>query len=296
MKRSTIGWTDFSGGPGNFVWRGSDPDDCKISGGCAHCYVDRIHPRIKHWPRETTVYPKKLERLLNSQFKPKGEEFRRGPGARPMVFVCDTGDLFHEKVDQGIIYRALDGFRARYNVTWQILTKRAERALLVLREYCIDRNLYELPSNIWMGVTIEGPAYVVERGEALLRMPANLKWISAEPLLGPLDGLEVLAEKKSGPDWIVAGGESGDNARPMSPDWVRGIRDICVKHGISFYFKQWGEWRHADDADQARGWIKQYGERLQMRQISGMDLCFYRVGRQEAGDILDGVRWQEFPL
>lgn len=271
MKRSRIGWTDYSGGDANFVWRGSDPLDCKVSDGCAHCYVDRIIARLgDRWPRNTTMFPDKLERLLNKHPTPGDEPYRRGPGAKPLVFVCDTGDLFHDRVPDKFVYKALDGFRARRDITWQVLTKRATRAMYTIFHYCKARNIYQLPDNIWVGVTIENQHWLRRRHNFLERTPAAVKWLSIEPMLGPID-LNAIHLGSTGPDWMVVGGESGPEARPLDPAWVRAVRDVCLERGIAFYFKQWGEWR-------------QVGE------------TFERVGRKEAGCELDGYEWHEFPL
>lgn len=293
MKRSRIGWTDYSGGDANFVWRGSAAIDCKVSAGCAHCYVDRIIARLgDKWPKYTTVYPDKLARLLNKHPTPGDEPYRRGPGAKPMVFVCDTGDLFHTDVPDKFVFKALDGFRARHDITWQVLTKRAQRMFHTVTAYCNARNIYNLPDHIWLGVTAENQHWLNLRYRQLERTPAEVKWLSIEPMLGPVDFSRL--NFRRGPDWIVVGGESGPEAAPMHPDWVRAVRDVCVQEGLSFFFKQWGEWRHADSPEQIIEWFKD--GIVEMRQVEGSPLCLYRVGRKEAGDVLDGVTWHEFPL
>jgi protein gp37 len=293
VKRSSIEWTDYSGGNANFVWRGSYPADCKVSAGCAHCYVDRIIARLgDRWPVHTTIRPEKLDALIKSRFNPKGEPFRRGPGSKPMVFVCDTGDLFHAAVPTDFIFQALDGFRGRRDVTWQLLTKRADRAEDVINTYCLERRLVELPSNIWFGVTAENQHWLQERGAALMRTSAAVKWLSCEPLLGMLD-FNTIDMGLRGPDWVVVGGESGSQARPMHPDWVRRVRDACLTTGVSFFFKQWGEWKAADGPWDVVGWVE---AGLDAKCVEGSPLMLWRIGRSEAGNELDGQYWMEFPL
>jgi protein gp37 len=236
VKRSHIEWTDFSAGLANFVWRGSQDDDCKISPGCAHCYVDRIIARMPDkWPAYTTVYPDKLERLLFKSFKPKDVPFRRGEGSSPLVFVCDTGDLFHQRVPAEFVFIALDGFVRRADVTWQILTKRAQRAEMLVSRYVTRNGLDRLPRNIWLGVTAENPLTAKVRIPALLNTPAAFRWVSAEPLIEFTGAAPYHVGEL---DWLVAGGESGTNARDMPAEWARALRDACRQRSTAFFMKQ----------------------------------------------------------
>jgi len=164
-----------------------------------------------------------------------------------VIFVNSMSDLFHEKVPVAFIQRifAVMG-RADHHV-FQILTKRAER----LAE--LAGQLAWAP-NIWMGVTVELQAYV-SRIERLRTVPAAVRFLSLEPLLGPISDLPL-----TGIQWVIAGGESGPKARPMQAEWVRSVRDQCLAAGVPFFFKQWGG-----------------------------------VRRKEAGRVLDGRRWEEYP-
>jgi protein gp37 len=144
-----------------------------------------------------------------------------------VIFVNSMSDLFHEDIPVAYIERVFATMREAHWHTFQILTKRHER-LASLADHI------EWPDNVWMGVTIENRRFV-SRADALRRVPAAIRFISAEPLLGPLDGLDL-----SGIDWLIAGGESGPRHRRIDPEWVRDLRDRCRKERVAFFFKQWG--------------------------------------------------------
>jgi protein gp37 len=144
-----------------------------------------------------------------------------------MVFVNSMSDLFHENVPLGYIRRVFDVMADAERHTFQILTKRHER----MAELAADLHW---PPNVWMGVSIENRRWV-ERADYLRRVPANIRFISAEPLLGPLDGLDL-----SGIHWLIVGGESGPHNRPMDLEWARALRAQAKRDGVAFFFKQWG--------------------------------------------------------
>jgi len=264
LKPSAIEWTDYSGGDANFVWRGSDSNDCKISPGCANCYVDRIIRLrgTRRWPQETTFFSKKLKRLLNTKIVLSV----RRPGRRPMVFVCDTGDLFHKNVTDEQIFSALNGFIERADVVWQVLTKRTNRMEYLVNEFCDRHNLDQLPDNIWIGVSAENQGFFDARVEALKRTRAVIRWVSIEPILGPID-----LNKARWLSWVVAGGENGKDSRPAYPSWIRRIRDACVWFDIPFFFKHWGQY------------------------IEDENGLMIRVSRALAGRVLDNRTWDQFP-
>lgn len=143
------------------------------------------------------------------------------------VFVDSMSDLFHDEVPDDFIRRVFDVMQRCSWHRFQVLTKRSHR-LAVLGPQL------EWTPNIWMGVTVETADFLY-RVDHLRSVPAHVKFISFEPLLGPMQGLEL-----AGVDWVIVGGESGPDARTMSPDWVRSIRDTCSGLGIPFFFKQWG--------------------------------------------------------
>jgi protein gp37 len=144
-----------------------------------------------------------------------------------IIFVNSMSDLFHEKIPLDFIARVFDVMRQARHHTFQVLTKRADRLATLADDL-------PWPNNVWMGVSVESEEYT-DRIDYLRSTPAFIKFLSLEPLLGPLDNLDF-----HGIDWAIAGGESGPAARPMNPDWVRSIRDQCVAAGVGFHFKQWG--------------------------------------------------------
>jgi protein gp37 len=136
-------------------------------------------------------------------------------------------DLFHENVPTSFIERIFEVMVECERHTFQILTKRAERLAALAPEL-------EWPPNVWMGVSVENNRWA-HRADCLRQVPAAIRFVSAEPLLGPVDRLELEEV-----DWVIAGGESGHGHRPMHEEWVRDLRDRCLAHGIAFFFKQWG--------------------------------------------------------
>jgi protein gp37 len=193
----------------------------KISPGCKHCYAERMAERLQAMGQPNyrngfrlTLQPQMLE--LPLQWK------------RPQtIFVNSMSDLFHKNVPLDYIKRVFDVMCRAHWHRFQVLTKRADR----LAE--LDHEL-EWSANVWMGVSVESADYV-DRIDDLRRTRATVKFLSLEPLLGPLPGLDL-----RGIDWAIVGGESGPGARPMDPRWVTEIRDQCVAARVAFFFKQWG--------------------------------------------------------
>jgi protein gp37 len=143
------------------------------------------------------------------------------------IFVNSMSDLFHEEVPVDFIESVLATMAATPRHTYQVLTKRSRRLALVAPEL-------SWPTNCWMGVSIESDRYTF-RARDLRSVPAKVKFLSLEPLLGPLPSLDL-----AGIDWVIAGGESGPGARPMREEWVADIRDACAHESVPFFFKQWG--------------------------------------------------------
>lgn len=260
MHRSKIGWCDYSGGNANFVVRGKKAGECEVSPACSNCYVKRYwQTNPEKWPDETTWYPEKLERLSRSRPSPGNTPYRRGPGSRPLVFVCDTGDLFHSRVPTTFIFSALDIFLTRRDVDWQILTKRHLRAHELIPKWLQSRRLSQMPSWMWMMFTVEDQTWLDTRLPYLLEIPAAVRGLSLEPLLGPVNVVD-------GPWWdwrytwgffvagfpnarapldvlIVAGESDKIRPSPMRPDWVRSVLDQAKRAEIPFFFKQWGDYK-----------------------------------------------------
>jgi protein gp37 len=220
--RSAIEWTEATWNPVT----GCD----RISAGCEHCYAMTLAKRLKAMgslkyqndgdPRTSgpgfgvTIHPQTLD-----------EPYRwRSPR---IVFVNSMSDLFHARVPLDFIRDVFDVCRDTPQHTYQVLTKRSLRLRRVAEKL-------DWPSNLWMGVSVED-ADALPRVDDLREVPAAVRFLSCEPLLGPLDAINL-----DGINWVIAGGESGANYRPMHISWARGIRDACRDAGVAFFFKQWG--------------------------------------------------------
>jgi protein gp37 len=231
--KTKIEWTGFTWNP---------VTGCsKISPGCTHCYAERMARRLQAMGQrnyaqgfKVAVHEGALEQPLSWR-KPC------------MVFVNSMSDLFHRNVPTEFILRVFEVMRRADWHHFQVLTKRPERLLE------LDARLPWAP-HIWMGVSIETQDYL-HRVDLLRQTGANIKFLSLEPLLGPLASLDL-----EGINWVIVGGESGPGARPMDPSWVTDIRDNCLKAKVPFFFKQWGG-----------------------------------VNKKRAGRQLDGRTWDEMP-
>jgi len=213
MAQSTIEWTDATWNP---------VTGCtKISPGCKHCYAERMAKRLKMMGQanyrngfEITLQPHMLELPLKWK-TPK------------RIFVNSMSDLFHTDVPLDYIEQVFSVMRRAHWHQYQVLTKRSERLLELSPRL-------EWAPHIWMGVSVENKNYV-KRVDDLRKTSAHVKFLSLEPLLGPLHKLNL-----QGIDWAIVGGESGPGARPVDPSWVIDLRDQCVRARVAFFFKQWG--------------------------------------------------------
>jgi len=193
----------------------------RVSEGCKHCYAERMAKRLQGMGVakyrngfQVTVHPEVLEEPLRWR-KPT------------LVFVNSMSDLFHEKIPVRFFRQVFDVMRRADRHVFQVLTKRSKRlARLAPR--------IDWPPNVWMGVTVESARFAY-RIDHLREASAAIKWLSIEPLLGPVPGMDL-----TGIDWIVVGGESGPGARPMQKAWVLDIRRQCREQNVHFFFKQWG--------------------------------------------------------
>ena len=220
--KTAIEWTDATWNPTT----GCD----RTSPGCDHCYA--------------LTLAKRLKAMGVHKYQRDGDPRTSGPGfgltlhhdaldipgrwIHPRhIFVNSMSDLFHKDVPTTFIQRVFDVMASCPQHTFQVLTKRSQR---------LARLAHRLPwpSNVWIGVSVESNRYAF-RVDHLRSVPAAVRFVSAEPLLGPLDDLTL-----AGIDWVIAGGESGARARPVSAEWLREIRDSCQTDGVSFFFKQWG--------------------------------------------------------
>ena len=210
---SSIEWTEATWNP---------VTGCtKVSPGCKHCYAERMARRLHAMGQPN--YRNGFRLTVHDAMLDLPLEWRRPR----VVFVNSMSDLFHRDVPAPFVRRVFDVMQRASWHTFQILTKRSDRLL----ELSAD---LPWPPNVWMGVSVESAKYAL-RIDHLRETGAAVKFLSLEPLLGPLDALDL-----TGIDWAIVGGESGPKARPMDPLWVTGIRDQCRRAGVAFFFKQWG--------------------------------------------------------
>ena len=318
--KTTIEWTDATWNP---------ITGCSmVSPGCTHCYAMTLAGgRLRNHPSR-----KGLTRLaaMNGPVWTGEVRFNEEWLDQPLrwkkprrVFVCAHGDLFHEDIPHKWIDRVFAVMSNSTRHTYQVLTKRPDR----MREYLLARNrpLKEMESglrgegylwtdipvvrfplpHVWLGVSAEDQQRADERIPVLLDTPAAVRFVSLEPLLGPIDvspwvfdRARSISHMINGPamlnpyqadayvshplDWVIVGGESGPGARPMHPDWARSIRDECLQASVPFHFKQWGEWSK---------YIGGFGN----EHIFEDGQAVLRVGKKKAGRILDGITWDQFP-
>lgn len=250
------------------------------------------------------------------------------------VFVNSQSDLFHKDVPMAFIHKVFAVMAATPQHTYQLLTKRPGRMRALLRDECRCGNGHQpgvhfksaiewvatpgnpkhvpglqpglfskinwpLP-NVWVGVSVEDQKRADLRIPALLQTPAAVRWISAEPLLGPLSlrgWIEHTPAEEGGYpaylDWVVVGGESGSAARPMHPDWPRQIRDQCTAADVPYFFKQWGAYRPGGHPAQPATWIDHNGIRVHAGALGAVAVS--RVSKKEAGRALDGQTWDQYP-
>lgn len=222
MGDSAISWTEKTWN----VVTGCD----QVSPGCDHCYALSLAKRLKA--------------MGAARYQHDGDPRTSGPGfavtvhpelldtprhwRRPsMVFVNSMSDLFHARVPRGFLADVFATIRDTPQHTYQVLTKRSLR----LRRLA---ETLDWPDNLWMGVSVENTT-VLNRVDHLRDVPATLRFLSCEPLLGPLPALDL-----TGIGWVIVGGESGPGHRPIDPGWVREIKANCDAHEVPFFFKQWG--------------------------------------------------------
>ncbi|UXA11150.1 phage Gp37/Gp68 family protein [Mycobacterium sp. SMC-8] len=220
--RSAIEWTEATWNPVT----GCD----RVSTGCDHCYAMTLAKRLKAMGAEkyqTDGDPRTSGPGFGVTMHPQAlDEPRRWRSSR-VVFVNSMADLFHAKVPISFIRDVFDVCRDTPQHTYQVLTKRSLRLSRVADKL-------DWPDNLWMGVSVENADFL-SRVDHLREVPAAVRFLSCEPLIGPLGGIDL-----TGIGWVIAGGESGPRHRPMELSWARDIRDACRTEGVPFFFKQWG--------------------------------------------------------
>jgi len=237
-----------------------------------------------------------------------------GPNAHFPLRMCDVRRRLFNLID------------ATPNLDWLLLTKRPQNIQGMMRPYFPGGYIAEAAElnqegprpNVWLGVSVENQATADERIPELLKIPAAVRFLSCEPLLGPVSlspyvnaAGGVTASHGIDCDWVIAGGESGPNARPCHPDWVRSLRDQCQAAGVPFFFKQWGELVPYEDDAQPPFKTSQHGDFIDAHMLPDLDTIeagkgpwalddgfnlYKRVGKKTAGRMLDGREWSEFPL
>ncbi len=351
MGLTSIEWTDISLNPirarckdgkqrvaGHFCQ--------KISAGCANCYSSNFQPRFKmptfpgtnKTPEDVGVEVFLDDDVLKSLLS------RRKPAK---VFWCDMSDLFGEWVPFEWIDKCFAVMALTPHLTHQILTKRPERMAKYTYEYATPRRWWQaappeitgaksvydygwnntLP-NVWLGCSCENQEAADKRIPHLLKCPAAVRFLSCEPLLGPIDlkpafirnfhdeisagypGLELpehLQCHLGRLGWVIVGGESGARARPMHPDWARSVRDQCVAAGVPFFFKQWGAWYPIDGISEFMDYVEKkpiwftadgaIDEKVYKGELPalGDGEWMVRIGKGNAGRVLDGKEWDEMP-
>ena len=230
---SAIEWTDATWNPCTGC--------TKVSPGCRYCYAERMARRL--CAMGSANYRNGFELTMHDHMLGLPLKWRRPR----VVFVNSMSDLFHKSVATDFILSVFDTMRQATWHRFQVLTKRSTRLLSM-------DSIIEWPRNVWAGVSVENEDYL-HRIEQLRQTRAAVKFLSIEPLLGPIPDLDLTHI-----DWVIVGGESGPSARPMHADWVIDIRDQCLREGVPFLFKQWGG-----------------------------------TNKKAAGRRLDGRTWDEFP-
>lgn len=226
--KTSIGWTDA-------VWNVA-VGCTRVTAGCDGCYAFALHDRrhaiyqanAGRWSPDGPPMPAQYARPFSEvQVLPERLEWPLHQKKPLRIFVNSMGDVFHSQIPDATIFRMFEVMRQAHWHTFQILTKRPGR----LRR--LGPTLPWAP-NIGIGVSIELD-HLTPRANAVRSLPAGFRFLSLEPLLGPLPSLDL-----TNIDWVITGGESGPNARPCDPDWVRAIRDRCLEHNVALFHKQWG--------------------------------------------------------
>lgn len=305
-----------TGGVGHFC--------TKVSAGCQNCYAAEFQKRFKNPVRYAAQDAGQVELFLDEKVLMKPLRWKKPR----TVFVCSMTDLFYEGHCDYFIRMVWGVMALCPQHTFIVLTKRTDRMLDALEQSKDEtaRNIgwllddadtafsqimntqFPLP-NVWLGVSVEDQKTADERIPALLKTHAAVRFLSVEPLLGQIDLTDIAAL-----DWVIVGGESGHNARPMHPDWARLLRDQCKAAGVPFFFKQWGSWRDcshlerpaiagasADHIFLPTGEVIGIGVRkFGMGMVDGdwkergaAWMC--DVGKKAAGRLLDGIEHNEWP-
>jgi protein gp37 len=297
----------------------------KISPACDHCYAEKMAYRLAGMTAGKSGKEhifEKYERTIDGQGRWTGkvsldisEMDKAKKWKKPKrIFVVSMGDLFHESVPFDFIVKVFDRMQQLPRHTFQVLTKRPARMLEFCGNYGIGSG-NEWPVNIWAGVTAENQERADERIPVLLRIPAAKRFVSIEPMLssidlqGPLDQRDRnylgcpcggnICSKAAKLDWVIVGGETDPGARPMHPEWARGLRYQCQDASIPFFFKGFGDWLPYRDNGPLPFHCSYVGLDGKVRvgdAETDFDACMgKRLKGEDKGRLLDGRTWEEFP-
>ena len=312
-ENTKIEWTDHTFNP----WIGCT----KVSPGCDHCYAENLMDTrmgVASWrPGAERVRTKEANWKMPLRWNAQADAFMDQHGRRQRVFCASLADVFDNAVDPQWRADLFKLIAETPNLDWLLLTKRIGnvRGMLAELAHGSDPDLTLLDMmplpNVWIGATIVNQAEADRDIPKLLDVPARVRFLSMEPLLGPVDlthievfggdaeifplkGTTDCVDDEGAPtddvpalDWVIVGGESGPGARPMSPDWARSLRDQCAAAGVPFLFKQWGEW--ISMLGQAEG--------VPVREMTTTPdgWVMGHAGKKAAGRLLDGRTWDGFP-
>ncbi len=322
-ENSKIEWTDHTFNP----WEGCQ----KVGPGCDHCYAETRNARFAggvaiNWgpgaPRRRTSAANWRKPLA---WNANHEAFFAEHGRRQRVFCASLADVFDNAVDLQWREDLFALIRCTPNLDWLLLTKRIGNVPMM-----VSIIPGWLPDNVWLGATITSQVEADRDIPKLLEVPARVRFLSMEPLLGPVDLTHIKLKGASHPergqppvtfdalrgwfggsgdparvDWVIVGGESGPGARPIHPDWARSLRDQCAAAGVPFLFKQWGEWAPPAKLEDLRflGDLMRAGKAIHVygngREPDGHfrkgDDHMLHIGKKSAGRLLDGMQHDGFP-
>lgn len=277
-QNSKIEWTHHTFNP----WWGCE----KVSPACKHCYAQTWANRLGLglWGGDDT--PRRFFSENHWSEPYRWNRQAESAGERRRVFCASMSDVFEDRRD-------LDPWRSRL---WPIIaeTPWLDWLLLTKRPEHVERLVPwqgDWPDNVWLGTTVENQEYANMRVPIIAKLPAAVRFVSCEPLLGALDLSAWLTRpgEKCGINWVIAGGESGPRSRPMNPLWAEELRDQCIRSDVPFHFKQWGHWGPASDAD------VRAVETVEMCGRNGKAVRLYKLGKHMTGRSLDGRTWDGFP-
>jgi protein gp37 len=317
MQKSKIEWTNNTYNP--IIVKGGGFYCFKVSDACTHCYAETqarrlvamIHITEQPYTNRLLFPEMELRRDMLASWAKKTKH--------KMNFVSSMTDIFGEFVPDEFVFEILDAMVAAPKQIFQILTKRGERSLNLVLKWLVERDRMALPRNIWFGMTVEHQKAADLLIPFLMKVPAYTRFLSCEPLLGPIDICSVIRAERFkdtgsfystyfGDDihWVICGGESGiqKTIRPMHPDWARSLRDQCAAAKVPFFFKQWGEWHPTIDYNGDRIAGPHYGRFDENKFLPGNwvitsfpweTVYLTRCGKKNSGALLDGVEHKEFP-